>query len=53
MKLQNKKTGEIRDTDKWVLSGGNSILFGDTVYNSLAELCEEWEDYDKCFGDEE
>lgn len=46
MKLKNKKTGEIKDTEKWVFSvTDKGILFGDTVYNSLAELCEEWEDY--------
>lgn len=48
MKLRNKKTGEIRDTEKWVFSVTDSgVLFGDTVYNSLAELCKEWEDYEE------
>lgn len=48
MKLKNKKTGEIKDTEKWVFSvTDKGILFGDTVYNSLAELCDEWEDYEE------
>ena len=48
MKLKNKKTGEIKDTEKWFFSvTDKGILFGDTVYNSLAELCDEWEDYEE------
>lgn len=48
MKLKNKKTGEIKDTEKWVFSvTDKGILFGDTAYNSLAELCDEWEDYEE------
>ena len=41
MKLRNKKTGEIREI-RDVLGGGGYVN-----YNSLAELNEEWEDYEE------
>ena len=43
MKLKNKQTGEIIDKwpDDFVVNSGSQIY----NYNSLAELCEEWEDY--------
>lgn len=45
MKLKNRKTGEI-------VSLEGELTFDDKVrllkhYNSLAELCEEWEDYEE------
>ena len=54
MKLRNKKTGEIADLDDWTLTGANDRITvesdHDTTkifdYNSLAELNEEWEDYE-------
>lgn len=55
MKLKNKETGEIVDLLEGDLRGvrcGEQIvvkpvaaLGREYVYNSLAELCEEWEDY--------
>ncbi len=53
MKLRNKKTGEIVDTTEWTFfcdSGAISIENDEDAnkefrYGSLAELCEEWEDY--------
>lgn len=44
MKLKNKQTGEIIDKwpDDFVVNSGSQIY----NYNSLADLCEEWEDYD-------
>lgn len=55
MRLKNKKTGEIIDLDVANIKaqfGGISVipepvkLGGDEyVYHSLAELCEDWEDY--------
>lgn len=45
MKLRNKKTGEIKEVEK----GHFLICYKDdyeaTYVTSLAELCEEWEDY--------
>ena len=45
MKLKNKQTGEIIDKwpDDFVVNSGSQIY----NYNSLAELCEEWEDYEE------
>ena len=51
MKIRNKKTGEIG----YLLAGKNSVNFFVTndewdrcgIYNSLAELNEEWEDYEE------
>ena len=45
MKLKNKKTGEIIEKypDKFVINSGEQIK----QYNSLAELNEEWEDYEE------
>lgn len=45
MKLQNRKTGEIIETypDRFVINSGEQIR----QYNSLAELNEEWEDYEE------
>ena len=48
MKLRNKKTGEIVDTGKKTLqvnSDGRRFMVLDKVYESLAQLNEEWEDY--------
>lgn len=56
MKLRNKKTGEIRNavdidmyTDSVYLKVSNGELFdNETIeYHSLAELNEEWEDYEE------
>lgn len=46
MKLRNKKTGEIVD---WTptLQRWNGPLLDRCYYNALAELCEEWEDYEE------
>lgn len=48
MKLRNKKTGAIYSIEDIDL-GNNSdgIWLGMTKYNSLAELNEEWEDYEE------
>ena len=45
MKLRNKKTGEIVETypDRFDMNSGEQIMY----YNSLAELNEEWEDYEE------
>lgn len=49
MKLRNKKTGEIVEAVWWdeevdeLCVGGDRLYF----YNSLAELNEEWEDYEE------
>lgn len=53
MKLKNKKTGVIIDSNEWTIQSGylyitisndnDSTIF--YKYESLAELCEEWEDY--------
>lgn len=47
MKLRNKKTGEIKEVEK----GHFLIVYKDdyeaTYVTSLAELCEEWEDYEE------
>lgn len=53
MKLRNKKTGEIVNSDDYMLSiGRNGIALRtlddsrkDYTYKSLAEFVEEWEDY--------
>ena len=42
MKLRNKKTGEIKE-----LSGDYMQMPGGRLYSSLAELNEEWEDYEE------
>lgn len=42
MKLRNKKTGEIVDARK---IGFEIYSFNERLYNSVAELNEEWEDY--------
>lgn len=57
MKLRNKKTGEIVDLDIANIKaqfGGISVIpkphiiqGEEYVYNSLAELCGEWEDYEE------
>ena len=45
MKLRNKKTGEI---DNWCIDKDViRTCSGSIIYNSLAELCEEWEDYEE------
>ena len=45
MKLKNKQTGEIIDKwpDDFVVNSGSQIY----NYNSLAELCDDWEDYEE------
>ena len=53
MKLRNKKTGKIIDLEFWgIFTDGDAIGFeseyedeNEYCYNSLAELNEEWEDY--------
>jgi len=55
MKLRNKKTGEIIDLEEGRITDsgyGSAILLSPIAaipeaytYTSLAELCEEWEDY--------
>ena len=48
MKLQNKKTGKIIDiADLDFTSDNFAIWLSTTKYNSLAELNEEWEDYEE------
>ena len=42
MKLRNKKTGEIREDSDL---GKMLIRYAMPSYDSIAELCEEWEDY--------
>lgn len=47
MKLRNKKTGAIYSIEDIDLgNNADGIWIGITKYNSLAELNEEWEDYD-------
>ena len=44
MKLRNKKTGEIiKFSPAWIVDNGNSSM----KISSLAELNEEWEDYEE------
>lgn len=57
MKLHNKKTGEIIDLEVGRITDsgyGSAILLSPVAainesytYSSLAELCEEWEDYEE------
>ena len=49
MKLRNKKTGEIVEQVWWNKEVDELCLNGDKLhfYNSLAELNEEWEDYEE------
>lgn len=53
MKLKNKKTGEIVEVESCNSTTGTIGLFFvegrecDRAYSSLAELCEEWEDYEE------
>ena len=53
MKLRNKETGEIRELCVDIERPDNGIrVYADDgirykMYNSLAELCEEWEDYEE------
>ena len=49
MKLRNKKTGEIKEYGSVGATtfGEGGVLEGFTVYNSLAELNEDWEDYEE------
>lgn len=44
MRLRNKKTGEIVETDRGYLSVPSSSYH---TYHSLAELNEDWEDYEE------
>ena len=54
MKLRNKKTGKIIDLEFWgIFTDGDAIGFeseyedeNEYCYNSLAELNEDWEDYE-------
>ena len=47
MKLRNKKTGEIIiPTDYTFATYDDGIKYGHHIYYSLAELNEEWEDYE-------
>lgn len=47
MKLRNKKTGEIIIPTYYTFSAyGDGIRYGHHIYYSLAELNEDWEDYD-------
>lgn len=47
MKLRNKKTGEIVN-DRIIVIGEGCVVFNsDEQYSSLAELNEEWEDYEE------
>ena len=55
MKLRNKKTGEIGElqiTEKHcgVAYGNGTASCGIEIYSSLAELNEEWEDYEESTG---
>ena len=51
MKLRNKKTGEIAVIRETIhLTKENDICCGMGSYNSLAELNEEWEDYEGPVG---
>ena len=45
MKLRNKKTGKIVEPypDRFIINSGEQIR----QYDSLAELNEEWEDYEE------
>lgn len=48
MKLRNKKTGAIYSIEDIDLGNNkDGIWLGLTLYNSLAELNEEWEDYEE------
>ena len=48
MKLRNKKTGAIYKIEDIDLgNNADGIWIGLTKYNSLAELNEEWEDYEE------
>lgn len=57
MKLKNKQTGEIVTAETYRCGGNCSIelVFAEEnqppcEYNSLAELCDEWEDYEEPKG---
>lgn len=51
MKLRNKKTGDIVDiADLDFTSDNFAIWLSTTKYSSLAELNEEWEDYEETKG---
>lgn len=51
MKLRNRQTGEIISLDEpYVVWSDGGIYLGGKLYHSLAELCEEWEDYKKLKG---
>ncbi len=49
MKLRNKKTGEIKEWQKVgaIDYGELNEVYDSAEYNSLAELNDEWEDYDR------
>lgn len=48
MKLRNKKTGEIITPNDFTFATyDDGIKYGHHIYNSLAELNEEWEDYEE------
>lgn len=48
MKLRNKKTGEIKEWQRVVAINYGELneVYDSAEYNSLAELNDEWEDYD-------
>lgn len=48
MKLRNKKTGEIKEWQRVgaIDYGGLNEVYDSAEYNSLAELNDEWEDYE-------
>jgi len=46
MKLRNKKTGEVKFVEFIKMYGVCPVNFGNYKFNSLAELNEEWEDYE-------
>ena len=51
MKLRNKKTGEVVCPHNFELfRDPNNIVIGDYEYSSLAELNEDWEDYEEPEG---
>ena len=46
MKLINKKTGEVKFVECIEMRGVCPVNFGNYKFNSIAELNEEWEDYE-------
>lgn len=50
MKLKNKKTGEVVERIDLVIREEGVVFNTDEQYNSLAELNDEWEDYEEKDG---